>query len=417
MPSIVTVKRLVKRVILANLATTKKDLYLTPLISGKHGIGKSQIIKSIAEEIGGICYTIEGGTLKEGEITGIPYQYVDAEGIIHFRFLPYYVIEKIQKMEQEFLNEPLTPSEKINKILNNEVTPVIVFIDEINRTDNAVYKELMNILLTRVVNGYQLPWWVFFVAAMNPSNDDSAYQTNEMDPAQLDRFFKICAKENLSEWVEYAKTTGMDSTLMEFVKNNSDFLSAKDNSLDDVEEGSPSPRGWDMIDTIIKARKLTVPFFTNVENKKSSADIKILIEAKVGKKIALLYYQFLDQVSIYLLDQFLEDDSTLTNFISVKDKITTSGYAVLINNITDYLKHNMENIKKDEKQFKNLIEKIRILLKNIDKSTALLFIQNAINEKDVNDNVIFISIKDVFDDDLLSILNLTMNSLEKLKHD
>ena len=110
MPSIVTVKRLVKRVIVANLATNKRDLYLTPLISGKHGIGKSQIIKSIADDLDGICYTIEGGTLKEGEITGIPYQYSDEEGIIHFRFLPYYVIEKIQE-----LNSELSKNERINK--------------------------------------------------------------------------------------------------------------------------------------------------------------------------------------------------------------------------------------------------------------------------------------------------------------
>ena len=89
-------KRLIKRVLLANIVSEKKDLAITPLISGKHGIGKSQMIKSIASDLGGVCITVEGGTLKEGEITGLPYQYKDESGNIRFRFLPYYAVERIQ---------------------------------------------------------------------------------------------------------------------------------------------------------------------------------------------------------------------------------------------------------------------------------------------------------------------------------
>ena len=96
MISINEAKRLVKRALLANLTTKKRDLAITPLVSGKHGIGKSQMVKSIARELGGACITIEGGTLKEGEITGLPYQYKDEAGQIRFRFLPYYAVERIQ---------------------------------------------------------------------------------------------------------------------------------------------------------------------------------------------------------------------------------------------------------------------------------------------------------------------------------
>ena len=90
-------KRLIKRAILSNLVCDKPNLAITPLVSGKHGIGKSAMIKSIADELGGVCITVEGGTLKEGEITGLPYQYKDDEGRVRFRFLPYYAVERIQK--------------------------------------------------------------------------------------------------------------------------------------------------------------------------------------------------------------------------------------------------------------------------------------------------------------------------------
>ena len=98
-------KRLVKRALLANIASEKKDLAITPLISGKHGIGKSQMIKSIADDLGGVCITIEGGTLKEGEITGLPYQYKDEDGSVKFRFLPYYAVERIQNEQKRIFLE------------------------------------------------------------------------------------------------------------------------------------------------------------------------------------------------------------------------------------------------------------------------------------------------------------------------
>ena len=105
MISINEAKRLVKRALLANIVSEKKDLAITPLVSGKHGIGKSQMIKSIAQELGGVCITIEGGTLKEGEITGLPYQYQDVNGDTRFRFLPYYAIERVQQEEKRLFLE------------------------------------------------------------------------------------------------------------------------------------------------------------------------------------------------------------------------------------------------------------------------------------------------------------------------
>ena len=105
MISVNTAKRLIKRALLANVTTTKRDLAITPLISGKHGIGKSAIVKEVAEELGGTCITIEGGTLKEGEITGLPYQYDAGGGQIAFRFLPYYAVERIQNAERLLFEE------------------------------------------------------------------------------------------------------------------------------------------------------------------------------------------------------------------------------------------------------------------------------------------------------------------------
>ena len=304
MISVNEAKRLIKRTLLANIVSDKPNLALTPLVSGKHGIGKSAMIKSIADDLGGVCITIEGGTLKEGEITGLPYQYKDDKGNIKFRFLPYYAIERIQNEEQRLFESSghvvgentaligdenryamndLAAAERVDAIKSGRVRPVIIFIDEINRTENSVYKELMNILLTRSVNGYQFPWWVLFVCAMNPSTQNSVYATNEMDPAQLDRFIKIKVGDNSSEWLKFGKESGISPQILSFIKDNPKCLSSNAKELDDEEKPTPSPRGWDIVDTLIKSEPMLRVFFTEKENdpKIVEKDMKNLVAAKL----------------------------------------------------------------------------------------------------------------------------------------
>ena len=120
MISINDAKRLIKRALLANIVSDKPNLAITPLVSGKHGIGKSAMVKSIAEDLGGVCITIEGGTLKEGEITGIPYQYKDDDGKTRFRFLPYYAIERIQNEEKRLFELSGSTVDESTELLGDE---------------------------------------------------------------------------------------------------------------------------------------------------------------------------------------------------------------------------------------------------------------------------------------------------------
>ena len=100
--------------------------------------------------------------------------------------------------------EELSAELKIALIESGEIKPFLLFIDELNRTEPQTMKELMNIVLNKNINGYDLPWWVTIVGAVNPSSQNSTYATNEMDDAQKDRFLKIVVDAKLSDWVDYA---------------------------------------------------------------------------------------------------------------------------------------------------------------------------------------------------------------------
>lgn len=439
MIGIVDAKRIIKRAILSNLTTTKKDLAITPLVSGKHGIGKSQMIKSIAEDMNGVCITIEGGTLKEGEITGLPYQYKDENGKIKFRFLPYYAIERIQNEEErlykelgldtnenslllgdenKYSNNNLTTEEKINLIITKKVKPVIIFIDEINRTENTVYKELMNILLTRSVNGYNFPWWVFFVGAMNPSTQNSTYATNEMDPAQLDRFIKIKINDSAKEWLKYGKNVGISKDILNFINDNPKCLSSNEKELDDEEKPTPSPRGWDMVDTLLKSEPLLRKFFTEQENDPNivEKDMKNLVSAKLGSSIGVMFFASLVSKSRALMpEELFNDDENLTKNKPIIETLSTAKKIQTCDLLLNYLKENIYFIMLDNNQYELIKKQLKVFINLLDSSTRFLFAQNMTNAQTEDGDSLIEYLFEIFEKDLIQMLDLTEKTKKLIK--
>lgn len=438
MTTINEAKRLIKRAALSNIASNKQNLAITPLISGQHGIGKSQMIKSIAEDLGGTCITIEGGTLKEGEITGLPYQYENPDGSVGFSFLPYYAVERIQREEKRIFEESgkaisqnelagsvnqyalndLTPQERIEAIITGRIHPVFIFIDEINRTENTVYKELMNILLTRSVNGYEFPWWVLFVGAMNPSTQNSVYATNEMDPAQLDRFIKIKVTSSTPEWLSYGKKAGISQEILTFIKENPKCLAPRSKALEDEEKPEPSPRGWDMVDSILSAEPLLRVFFTDKENdpKTVEKDLKSLVSAKLGATIATMFFasrvsvdQPVDPETLFTDDEELSKNGPIIAKLPVAKKVQTTDLMI------SYLKSNIEFMMLDSVKFAKVQKQLSALVKALDPATRLLFAQNVASTTTDDGNSLMELLFDIFESDLLEMLDLADNARKSIE--
>lgn len=428
MASIQDAIRMCKRIMLTNLLTNDYSIAVTPLLSGKHGIGKSQVAKNIAQELGGTVMVIEGGTLKEGEITGIPYQCKNDNGDMEFRFLPYYVVQRIQKAEQ-FLNrenlkaesldsilageenkysvDDLTFEQKVEQIKSGRIKPVILFFDEINRTDMTVFRELMNIILTRTVNGYRFPWWVFIIAAMNPSTQSSMYATNEMDPAQLDRFIKIKVQENANEWAAFAVEHRFERSLVEFISGTPGALSPKDKLLEDDEKPMPSPRGWHMVDLILKGRDKLDVFFSSEERKQKEQDIRAIISAKVGGDASAMFYSSLNDPTRLVLAEEIFGDETDEIPQELRTRIkrqSTAKNAITSKSIITYLKDHVDRIKRDPVQTKRVQKKLVLYIGLLDMSGILMFSQALVNGESPAGTALYDCFYEVFDDDLMELL-------------
>jgi hypothetical protein len=268
----------------------------------------------------------------------------------------------------------------------------------------------MNILLTRSVNGYQFPWWVLFVGAMNPSTQNSIYATNEMDPAQLDRFIKIKVGDSTSEWLNFGKNSGISPSILAFIKDNPKCLSSNDKELNDEEKPTPSPRGWDMVDSLLKSEPQLRCFFTEKENdpKTVEKDMKNLVSAKLGASVATMFFASLvSQARVLMPEEILADDETLSKTENALKTLSAAKKMQTCDLMLSYLKENIEFMMLDKDGFGRVKKQLSVLVQALDSSARLLFAQNIAATNTDDGNSMIELLFDVFESDLIEMLDLS----------
>lgn len=245
-----------------------------PLVVGESGIGKTALANKIAKDNGWSLVVIDGNLLKEGEIGGLPtveaYTYVDSKGQkIQNKMTVYAVHTKLREIDMEI--------EKGNTVL--------LFIDELNRCEHTVQQELMNLILNREINGYNLDKNVKILAAMNPSNEygaDLDYQVVDMDPAQENRFVWLNMEPDYNEWIRWAIENNLEQKVIEFISTFPEYLHK-------LNEGdiNATPRSFERISksyTVYKEKQDLIPtaVFLNV------------VKGNVGNVIAQEFISFIN---------------------------------------------------------------------------------------------------------------------------
>jgi len=296
--------------------------------------------------------------------------------------------------------EDLPAEIKFKLLKSKEIMPIVLFIDEMNRTDNQTMKELMNIVLTRTVNGYKYPWWVFMVSAINPCGQDSVYSTNELDAAQLDRFLKIKVEATIEEWVEYAVDRNIDSDYIIALSTNTDLFAPKGKGYEDNSEEDliPTPRSHEICSHIYGDRSLISQsgFFTNEEIDKEKSDVADLIYGKLGTKAGRAMMTALRNKENFIEPADLIDGKSKTIAEAYEKKIAGMKMMprrVLVRNVIRYIASNAVKVYYDASNktattdattkakatWANMISQIKSLLNVFDSATQVLFAKDALN--------------------------------------
>lgn len=271
----------------------------TPLVVGRAGIGKTSMAREIANEYNMHFINIDSNLLKEGEIGGLPMpkEKVDKEGR-HYTVTDYALHNKIKEIQE--VHEA------------NPEQDILLFIDEFNRCAREVMQELMNLVLNREINGYELPKNVYIVAAMNPSQTnekfkgDNTYQVNDMDGAQKDRYVWLYLDTDIKDFLDFASseytdgsdcdesellavqtvdyTSGqrIDNDIIEFLSSNPDCLALYSENQDI----NPSPRSWEALSNILKLWKANTKVF-------DQSILNNCIKGCIGDAIAIKFNTFI----------------------------------------------------------------------------------------------------------------------------
>lgn len=179
--------------VLSKLMFEKKNV----LLVGSPGVGKTDIATHVASAIGYDIIIAHPVVDSPIDYKGMPFKTSNDEA----DFLPYGMLKK----------------------LIHATTPTIFFLDDIGQAPDSVQAALMQLLLSRSINGKKISDHVVFLAATN-EKADKAGVSGILEPVKS-RFSTIIRVEVDSEdWITWAKNNNMPNELIAFVKMSPDTL-------------------------------------------------------------------------------------------------------------------------------------------------------------------------------------------------
>jgi hypothetical protein len=267
------------------------------LIRGAHGIGKSQIVRQIAEQLRSLMNLAELpvidrrlSQMSEGDVVGLP----STDGNVT-RF---------------------NPPDWYKKAC---VEPCILFLDELNRATPEVMQAAFQIVLDRELNGHRLHPQTRVFSAVNAS---AAYTVNEIDPALLDRFWTIDLDPDRDDWLAWARESGIADCIIEFHSVNSNWLDTPKNVESNVV--APSRRSWERLSKALVAEELA-------EKPDDNLFYSICI-GYVGTEASIAFTQFCKTI-----DNRFSGKDIINDYDSVRKKVLRGNSISIMNAACDYV--------------------------------------------------------------------------------
>ena len=198
------------------------------MLTGKHGIGKSQILEKFFTARGERVVILFLGQMSDpGDLIGLP-RLDETTG--KTLFMPPYWFPTDGK-------------------------PVVLFLDELNRARPEVLQTIMDLTLNRTLAGRKLPEGSRVISAVN---DGEEYQLTDLDPALVSRFNIYEFKPTAQEWLLWAAKTGLDSRVIDFISENPEMLDGAAFTREDQGlEKSPDRRGWERVSKVLQTNEVT----------------------------------------------------------------------------------------------------------------------------------------------------------------
>ena len=289
-----------------------------PLLVGHFGVGKTDMVREIARETGRGLVILILSQMEPGDLIGLPSRGED---------------------KTVFLKPDWWP----------EKDETIVLLDEINRAHRSIRNAVMQLLIDRRIHNHVLPSGAWLVAAMNPPDDEYDQADLITDPAFISRFFILEIDPNPEDWIEWARSSGLDEGVVGFIERYPEFL-ASGRGISLRAELKPSPRSWYKLARVL----------SNLSEDDRIEYGYILAAGIVGPEAAKAFYDSAIGVSrIPSAERVLVDGE-------IPERLGVDEANSLVVRIIDYLS------KLDGKSLKRLEERVDSISANVSRLAEIL---------------------------------------------
>lgn len=215
------------------------------MLAGSHGIGKSEILTAYFKDKGIKVIPLFLGQMSDpGDIIGLPFRN-DKTG--RTEFMPPYWFPADGK-------------------------PIVLFLDELNRARPEVLQTIMDLTLNRTLAGRSLPKGSMVISAVNLGEE---YALTEMDPALISRFNVYEFKPTIDEWIKWARQSGLDMRVIDFIESEPIWLDGEKSSdgyMVTIEK-TPDRRAWKRVSDLVaktgKIDSITLKMISGVVGEKA----------------------------------------------------------------------------------------------------------------------------------------------------
>jgi hypothetical protein len=192
---------------------------------GPPGIGKSEVVQEISDELGGFVIDLRMAQMEPTDIRGIPYFNKD-----------------INKMDWA------APVDLPDEEFAKQYPVVVLFLDEMNSAPPAVQAAGYQLILNRRVGKYKLPNNVVIVAAGNRDSDKGV--TYRMPMPLANRFLHLEMRADFTAWQNWAVDKGIHKDVvgyLSFAKQDLYEFDSKSSS-----RAFATPRSWVFVSDLLK---------------------------------------------------------------------------------------------------------------------------------------------------------------------
>jgi len=193
-------------------------------IWGPPGVGKSEIVESITQEINGYMIDLRLALMEPTDLRGIP----------HFN-------EVTGKMEWA------EPSDLPDEELASQFENVVLFLDEMNQAPQSVQAAAYQLILNRRLGSYKLPDNVLIVAAGNRESDRGvAYR---MPSPLANRFVHLEITVDFEDWQTWAMQHRIHPEVIGYLTSNKMDLFNFDPRT--ASRSFSTPRSWTFVSDLL----------------------------------------------------------------------------------------------------------------------------------------------------------------------